>query len=488
MNEAQKIGLEQTQSQRLLPMQVMAGRMLEMNAIELEEAVKTALDELPALEAAENHDDTPVKQEDESGEEFTETSDDIQRADYGDDDDIPYYLTRQSGGSYDPDSYREPVVVAPEGNIIDTLTEQLNEHEVSPRTELIARYIIGNIDDNGYMARDIRSITEDISFQTGLDVTPAEVREVWNMVRSFEPAGIAAVDLRDCLLLQLRRRSDEVKDTSRTLTTAIEIIDHYFDLFSKKHFDSIASELKLDTESLRNVLDLIRGLNPKPASQLDSGGLEDSSRQIVPDFNIDIDDDEIRLTLLNNIPELQIEASFSENAEAYMPTESRQQKEALKFIRKNRDDARLFIRMISQRQQTLFRVMSAIVNLQRAFFLSGDVSDLRPMVLRDVAAITGDDLSVISRATASKYVTTPYGVFPLKKFFSERVSDDEDASTHEIIVALKAIVAQENKKKPLSDEAITAALNKKGYSLARRTVSKYREKEGIPVARLRKEL
>ena len=486
MIEAQKIDTEQIQTQRLLPMQVGVGRLLEMNAIEVEEEVKRALEELPALEVAENKDEKPSEDDSHQEDDYKESAEDMQRADYGDDDDIPYYLRKSNNGTYDPDDYVEPTVVATYGTMIDTLTEQLNEREVSPRQETIANYIIGNIDDNGYMARDMRSITEDIEMQTGLDVTVDEVKDVWKLIRTFDPAGIAAVDLRDCLLLQIQRMMED--DKTVEIIMANEIIADYFDLFSKKHFDKLATALEVSPDEIKEALEVIRGLNPKPASQLTSGGLEDGSRHIVPDFNIDVDGDEIVLTLLNNIPELQIEATFAENPKEEDFKKDRKQRDAMAFIRQRRDEAQMFIRMLSTRQETLFRVMSAIVKIQRAFFLTGDMGTLRPMVLRDIAAITGDDLSVISRATAAKYVSTPYGVFPLKKFFSEKVNDEEDASSHEIIEAIKKIISEESKRKPLSDEAITAALNAKGYSLARRTVSKYREKVGIPVARLRKEI
>ncbi len=502
MNNSQKTGLEQVQTQRLIPMQIGVGNLLEMNAIQIEEEVKRKLEELPALEVADSSeksqqdknsdsesdlfdDNSEQKNEDDydSGEvsylnsddsdtSYGESAEKMQMADYRTDDDIPTYLKKDNNGD----------------TLIDSLTEQLSEHDITPRQENIAKYIIGNIDDSGYMARDIRSITDDIALQTGEDVSTDEVREMWQMIRTFDPAGVGAVDLRDCLLLQLQRRLSNDKTASKAVKDALEVIADYFDLFTKKHYDRLAAAMSISSNSLKAAIDVIRSLNPKPGSQFSSGGFEDGSRQIVPDFNVDVDGDELALTLLNNIPELQIEATFADDSNPEVLKVGRDKKEAMAFIRQRRDEAQMFIRMLATRQETLFRVMSAIVKIQRQFFLTGDVSKLRPMVLKDIASITGDDISVISRSTAGKYISTPYGVYSLKDFFSERVNDDEDASSHEIIEEIKKIISAENKRKPISDEAITSLLVQKGYSVARRTVSKYREKSGIPVARLRKEL
>ncbi len=334
------------------------------------------------------------------------------------------------------------------------------------------------------MGRDMNSITDDIAIQTGLDVTTDRVRQVWNMVRGLDPAGIAATDLRDCLLLQLKRRSP-----SQAVNDAREIIADYFDIFAKKHFDRIASMMSLPLDRLKSALTVIRQLNPKPGSEFTDGGIEENSRHIVPDFLIETDNDRITLTLLNNLPELTIEKTFSDDA---LPVDdaasARQRREAQTFIRQHRDEARDFIKILRTRQETLFRVMSAIVTLQHDFFISEDPRQIKPMILKDIAAITGDDLSVISRATASKYVATQRGLYPLKMFFNERTQTDEDTSSHAILAELKKIIGNEDKRHPMSDEQITAAMTRLGYNLARRTVAKYRERLGIPVARLRKEM
>ncbi len=480
-DDFQKISLEQNQTQRMLPLQVRVGRLLEMNAIEVEEEVKRALEELPALEIAE----TPVESENgitADGELFNESSEQMQLADYRNDEEIPSVGFKnldknKEGGT-------EPIVTAPESTLFETLIRQISELNISPVDETIARYIIGNIDDNGYLSRDINSITDDIAIQDGLEVTPDDVRRVWRTVRTLDPPGIAAIDLRDCLLLQLKR-----KPSNETTATATEIIADYFDLFSKKHFDKIKSAMSINDEQLKDALGIIRQLNPKPGGQIESTGLEENSRHIIPDFAVETDGDTITLTLLNNIPELQIEQTFKEDhLKSGKAIQKNQRNDVQTFLKQHRDEAKEFIKILKTRQQTLFRVMSAIVTLQRDFFLTDDPGRIKPMILKDVAAITGDDLSVISRATASKYVATARGVYPIKMFFNERTQSNTETSSHQILAALKSVIEKEDKRKPLSDEQIMAILEEQGYSLARRTVAKYRERLGIPVARLRKEL
>lgn len=479
-DEFQKMSLEQTQSQRMLPLQVRVGRLLEMNAIEVEEEVKRALDELPALEIAEQPTDDNI-QNTADGESFNESAEQMQLADYKNDEEIPS-LSFPNNISDSGSSSFEPVAIAPESTLMETLMRQTSELNITPVEEIIARHIIGNIDDNGYMSRDVNSISNDIAVQTGIDVSADDVRRIWKKVRTFDPPGIGAVDLRDCLLLQLKR-----KPSSQAVENAKEIIADYFDLFSKKHFDRITSIMSLSDQQLRDALAVIKLLNPKPGGQLETTGIEEQARHIIPDFSVETDGDNITLTLLNNLPELQIEQTFNEESPR-SDISSRQRRDVQTFLRQHRDEAKEFIKILKTRQQTLFRVMSTIVKLQRDFFLTDDPGRIRPMILKDVAAITGDDLSVISRATASKYVATSRGIYPIKMFFNERTQTDDDTSSHRILASLKSVIEKENKQKPLSDEQITSILNQEGYSLARRTVAKYRERLGIPVARLRKEI
>ena len=482
MEESLQLSTEQKLQQRLTPLQVQFVRMLEITGPEVEEEVRRALDDNPALEQADNDDHANNLTED-STETFNESAEDIQRADYRDEDDIPSYRLEARNHSAD-DKYYEPIAVDMGDTLIEVLERQLMEYDLSDIDLAIAQYIIGNLDDNGYLTRDLYAINNDLAFSVGIDVSMADLKRVSNVVRSLDPAGIGAIDLRDCLLLQLKR-----KESSMATKIATEIIEDYFDLFSKKHYDRMKSLLGITEEQLKEAMNIITSLNPKPGSQI-TGGTSDRTRHIIPDFSVETDPDNgnITLTLLNRIPELQIEETFSESASEVPANASRSQREAATFIKQKRDEASGFIKILKMRQETLYKVMKAIVKLQHDFFMTDDESRIRPMILKDISAITGHDLSVISRATAGKYVMTQRGIYPLKLFFNERPKDDDDTSSHEILAVLKEIIENENKNKPLSDEAITKVLAEKGYDIARRTVAKYREKLGLPVARLRKEL
>lgn len=480
MEESLNLSMQQKLQQRLTPQQVQFVRMLEMTGPEVEDEVRRAVDENPALEVSEPESFSDERQDDSDA--FSESAEQMQLADYKTEDDIPSY--RLESNNYSPDdSYYEPVAVASGDTLIDSLKAQLAEHDMTERQMAVGEYIIGNIDDNGYLARDLKSMENDLAIQ-GIDVTMQELKSVFDEIRGLDPAGVGAVDLRDCLLLQLRRRRP-TPDVSH----ATEIVEDYFDLFSKKHYDRLCALMGIDSDCLKSAMNVIRTLNPKPGSQVNGTSIEDKSRHIVPEFSVEVDSGEITLTLLNNLPDLQIEESFSaENTENAVVRPNRREREAQAFIRQKRDEASGFIRILRMRQETLYRVMAAIVKLQREFFLTDDESLIRPMILKDVAALTGYDLSVISRATAGKYVSTASGIYPLKLFFNERPKEDDDVSSHEILAVIKEIIAGEEKTRPLSDEAITALLVKRGYDIARRTVAKYRERLGLPVARLRREI
>lgn len=466
---------ELKQLQRLTPMQVQFVRMLEMTGPELEGEVNRALDEMPALEIAENQGVTA----DNDG--FNETAEQVQLADYGNDDDIPSYMLDARNRSVN-DTYYTPVAVNDELTLAEDLTRQLSELPLSPRQLTIARYIIGNLDSNGYLKRTPEAIADDITFTESVETEAAEVSKVIDIIRTLDPAGVGAVDLRDCLLLQLNRRQPTVE-----VITAREIITHYFDLFSKKHFDRLADLLGIDTERLTAAVDIISRLNPKPGNQLNDSAIEHSGRQIVPELQVEIDsDNNLTVSLLNNIPDLALSRSFSLDTPVSATLTPRQRTDAATFIRTRRDEAQAFIKTLRMRQSTLLNVMTAIASLQRDFFLTGDETRLHPMILKDVAAVTGYDLSVISRATASKYVLAPSGIYPLKFFFNERPKADDDVTSHQITDAIKTIISQEDKRSPLPDETIAAMLSEKGFNIARRTVAKYRERLGLPVARLRK--
>lgn len=484
MKEALHQTQEQKLQQKLSPLQVQFVKMLEKTGPEMEEDVRHEIEDNPALVTVDPIDTDTQKTED--GENFKESADDMQKADYKNEEDIPSYRTRVSNHSAD-EEYLEPILVSEE-TLFDYLTSQISERPLTDKQRMMADYIIGNIDDNGYLTRSISAISDDLIFQVGLEVSDEEIDEVLQMIRDLDPAGVCAENLRDCLLLQLER----MEGNSKYNMAAYEIIDRYFDEFSKKHFDKIVSAMGLTEEEFQKILRVVKTLNPKPGS-LYAGGESSIAQHITPDFNVEVDDDDIiTLTLVNNIPELQIEDSFKAEFDkmSAQKTLKKSEENTFSYIRDKYESASNFIKMLRQRQETLFNTMHAIVEWQKEFFLTNDDSSLRPMVLKDIAAITNYDISVISRATAGKYVQTQSGVYPIKFFFNEGLKNEsgEDVSSREIQVKLKEIIDGENKKKPYSDERLCDMLKEQGYEIARRTIAKYREKMSIPVARLRKEL
>lgn len=476
--------LEQKLTQRLSPIQLQLVPLLEMTNTEFDDRVKEEIDDNPALEVnEENNDDNLDKTED--GDTFNETSDQLQANDYGDDDDRPYTKSSYSGGN--SNDMPDPVVVA-ESTLSDYLLEQIHERDLTEKQSTIAEYIIGNLEDNGYLTRSTHAIADDITFGgTGLVVDTPEVDAMLNMVRELDPPGIAATDLRDCLLLQLKRKPD-----TEVNRLAYEIIDKHFDIFSKKHFDKICAVMNIDNAKLKEVLTAISALNPKPGNAFNGSTSEMHSQQITPDFEVDADNDDLTLTLLNNVPELQIAQSYSEINDHYSKQKpiSRREKDEATEVRRCYDKASSFIKVMKMRQETLFNTMSDIVRRQHDFFVTGDETLLKPMILKDIANDTGYDVSVISRATSNKYVTTPWGVYPLKFFFSEGLSHEsgEDVSSLKIKKLLKDIIDNEDKRRPVSDQRLCLMLRNKGYDIARRTVTKYRKQMSIPVARLRRGL
>ena len=475
---------EQRLQQRLSPQQVQFVRLLGMNRTEMEDEVRHEVLDNPAIEIADSDDSS-------NGEVPAEemTTDNNVTPDSADpedepDDDVPAYRLNISNRSADDKVY-EPIITN-ESTLIDYLSEQISEHDLSEKQQTIADYIIGNIDDNGYLTRSVEAISDDIVFQMGIEVDEDEIQSVLQMIRDLDPAGIGAKDLRDCLLLQLERLPG-----SDDNLLAYKIIDCYFPEFSKKHYDRIITALKTDKEGFRRALEVILSLNPKPGS-LYGGGDNSKAQHIIPDFSVEVDGDNITLTLLNNIPELQIEESFQAMYDdiSVKRVRNRSEEEANRFVKDKYESAATFIKMLKQRQVTLFSIMRAILERQKQFFLTEDESLLRPMVLKDIASDTGYDLSVVSRATSGKYVMTQGGIYPLKFFFNEGIRHEsgEDVSSREIQSALKEIIEGEDKKKPYSDEVLCTLLNKRGYEIARRTIAKYRERMGFPVARLRKEL
>lgn len=480
--------LEQTQTlrlqQRISPQQVALGRVLEMTAPEFEDEVRRQLDENPALEAISPEADGEAPAEGA----FSESADDLQRADYATDEDIPFYGHEISNRSADDPVYDAAALAADDGETLHAvlMNRLKSDHTLTPEQTTIAEYIVGNIDSNGYLTRRLPAIATDMAMAEGLEPAMESMQEVYRMVRSMDPAGIGALDLRDCLLLQIER-----KPVDATSLTAKEIVDKHFDLFSKRHFERLQAELSISRSNLVDALNFILSLNPRPAAGIgDSAGAE-RSRHITPDFILDYDADSDRFTLSlgGNIPELAVEESFrSDPPEARRnQTAARRDAAATDYIRRRREAANSFIALATQRAASLTAMARAIVSIQRNFFITGDLADLKPMILKDVAEIAGMDISSVSRAVSGKYVQTPHGVYALKSLFNERHSADSDASTPAILQALDEIIAAEDKHNPLSDRELTDALAARGLDIARRTVAKYRERLGHPVARLRKE-
>ena len=475
---------EQRLQQRLSPQQVQFVRLLGMNRTEMEDEVRHEVLDNPAIEIADSDDSSDGEVPAEEMTTDNNVTPDSADPEDEPEDDVPAYRLNISNRSADDKVY-EPIITN-ESTLIDYLSEQISEHDLSEKQQTIADYIIGNIDDNGYLTRSVEAISDDIVFQMGIEVDEDEIQSVLQMIRDLDPAGIGAKDLRDCLLLQLERLPG-----SDDNLLAYKIIDCYFPEFSKKHYDRIITALKTDKEGFRRALEVVLSLNPKPGS-LYGGGDNSKAQHIIPDFSVEVDGDNITLTLLNNIPELQIEESFQAMYDdiSVKRVRNRSEEEANRFVKDKYESAATFIKMLKQRQVTLFSIMRAILERQKQFFLTEDESLLRPMVLKDIASDTGYDLSVVSRATSGKYVMTQGGIYPLKFFFNEGIRHEsgEDVSSREIQSALKEIIEGEDKKKPYSDEVLCTLLNKRGYEIARRTIAKYRERMGFPVARLRKEL
>lgn len=450
--------LSQRLQQRLSPLQLRFVRMLEMNEPEVEEDVRKELDENPALEVA----DSPAEHPGNAQE--TDTS----------------YRYRFPSGGADPDRTWEPQTAAGGESLIESLSRQLNEAGFPAEDMPVAECIIGNLDPNGYLTRSLPEMRDDLAFDYGLDVSAEKMKEAYDAVRRLDPAGVGAVDLRDCLLLQLERMPD-----TPAVRLADEIVRHYFDLFSLRRWDRLATRTGADEEQLREADEVIRSLDPKPASVIGDGQEDPRTRHIVPDFVAELDPDtqKVTLTMPSGVPELVVEQTFANPDPKLTATDN-----ARVFIERKRAAASDYIELLRMRRETLRKVMEAIIRRQYDFILTEDESRLKPMVLRDLADDTGLNISVISRATAGKYIALPGGIYPLRHFFSESVSDEEESSAREVSAELRSLIDAEDKLHPLSDDALTSLLAGKGYKVARRTVSKYRERMGIPVARLRKSI
>lgn len=487
--------LQQKLQQKLSPQQIQLIRLLELPTIELEERIKHELEENPALEEGK---DTPDSFDTSDGFEETdydeaegdtpsdETTDtDLSLGDYTNEDDIPDYKLREIG---EKTERKEDIPFSVGQSLNEYLLQQLGLRDLPERKVQIAEYIIGNIDDDGYLRRELSAVADDIAFQSGLDVDEKEIEEVLDVIHDFDPAGVGARNLRECLLLQLRR-----KEPSEDIRLAECILTDYFDEFTRKHYDKILRGLNISEAALKKAVREITALDPRPCSSRGSS-IETAMSQVIPDFLVEAVNGELILSMNNrDIPDLRISREYSEMFQDYAGNKANQtakMREAVQFIKQKLDAAQWFINAVKQRRETLQRTMEAIILLQRSFFLTGDEATLRPMILKDVAERAGYDISTVSRVSNSKYVQTNFGIYPLKYFFSESMQTDsgEEISTREVKKIMKEHIDGEDKRKPLTDEELTAVLKKKGYVIARRTVAKYREQLGIPVARLRKEI
>jgi len=461
--------------------------MLELPTLEIEESIKHELDENPALEEGPDHSDerNDEFEADETNIDTNNPNEDLSLGDYMYEDDIPDYKLAEISNR---EERKESTPYNNQQSLSDYLLYQLELSNLSDRAKKIGEYIIGNIDNDGYLRRDLNLIGDDIAFQTGDDIDKKELSAMLSHIQQFDPPGVGAENLRDCLLLQLSKRKK-----NKPVHYAAIILTDYFAAFSRKHFDKIKKELNLNDNQLKGVIQLITSLNPKPGSNWDDS-MTTIMNRITPDFLVETMNEDISMTLNNRgVPDLRINREFTNILKDYtgnVANQTSEKRDAVQFIKQKIDAAKNFIDAVRQRNEVLKRTMDVILRLQQDFFLTGDESRLRPMILKDVALKTGYDISTISRVSNSKYVQTNFGVFPLKFFFSESTQTEsgETVSTRKTKQIIKDEINAENKNKPVTDDELTAILQAKGFRIARRTVAKYREQLGIAVARLRKEI
>lgn len=472
--------LSQKLEQRLSPQQIQLMKLLQVPTMELEQRIKQEIEENPALEEGAEKDEEDEFDKDEFDDEIEE---DFNIDDYLSDD--ADYKTQVNNKGKDDDEKAIPL--SGQQSFQERLTKQLQLLFLDDTQYMVADTIIGNLDESGYLNREIEAIVDDLAFSANITVTEEEVEAILLRIQELDPAGVGARDLRECLLIQMERK----QDGDITKFTAKKILEEYFEEFTKKHYKKIIKKLEISEEDLKEAIDEIVKLNPKPG-----GSMKESSQnfqQVIPDFAVYENEGQLQLTIHGrNAPELKVSKDYQQMLKGYSEgaKTSKKDKEAVTFVKQKLDSAKWFIDAIKQRQNTLMLTMNAIMNYQKEYFLTGDETNLRPMILKDIAEIVDLDISTISRVANSKYVQTDQGVFALKYFFSESLSTDsgEEVSTREVKKILQEAIDNEPKRKPLTDEKLTIVLKEKGYNIARRTVAKYREQLNIPVARLRKEL
>lgn len=474
--------------QKLSPQQIQLMKMIQLPTQAFEERLKQEIEENPALdtgkEESDDYDESLSNEFDDDGTEKIDTED-INIDEYLSDDEIPNYKTQAN--NYSSDDEEKHVPYAAGTTFHQSLKNQLNTFRIDEEEKSIAEFLVGSIDDSGYIRRNIIDLVDDLAFTQNVFTTEEKVEKVLlKVVQTLDPVGVGARDLKECLVIQLKTKSE-----NSTRSLAIKILETAFDHFVKKHYKKLLEKFDISEDQLKDVISEISKLNPKPGSSY--AGNNKIAEQIVPDFTIRILDGELDLTLNSrNAPELHVSKTYNNMLKGYQESteKSKSQKDAVMFIKQKLDAAKWFIDAIKQRQQTLLVTMNSIMHYQYEYFLTGDERKLKPMILKDIADQINMDVSTVSRVANSKYASTPYGTKLIKEFFSESMKNDqgEDVSTREIKKILETVIGEENKKKPLTDEKLSQLLKEKGYPIARRTVAKYREQLDIPVARLRKEM
>ena len=475
-------------SQKLSPQQIQLMKLIQLPTQAFEQRIKQELEENPALEGGKEESDNnedeydDIYDKDEEGENIN--TEDINIDDYLSDDEIPDYRTKANNYSSDDDEKSVPYAAGTSFN--QYLLNQLNTLYLNDEEWAIAEFLVGSVDESGYIRRPLSDIMDDLAFTQNIYTDEKTIESILHMVQALDPAGVAARSLEECLLIQLKR-----KEITPNVEKAILILEKSFEQFTKKHYKKLIQKHNLSEEELKGAISEIEKLNPKPGGSY--AGNNRIVEHVVPDFSIKIVEGELELTLNGrNAPELHVSKEYNNMLKGFRDSKekSKSQKDTVMFIKQKLDAAKWFIDAIKQRQQTLYITMNAIMHYQKEYFLSGDERNLRPMILKDIADEINMDVSTVSRVANSKYVDTPYGTKLIKEFFSESMKNEqgEDVSTKEIKKILETVIADEQKKKPLTDDKLAALLKDKGYPIARRTVAKYREQLGIPVARLRKQI
>ena len=472
-------------SQRLSPQQIQLMKLIQLPLQELEQRLAREIEENPALEAGKEIEENSFDESsDFNDNEENSNDDEINVDDYLSDDDVPDYKLKSNNHSNDDDEKNMPFISGISFN--QFLKNQLQTFSFEKTEAEIANFLVGSIDQTGYLRGDLLDLIDDLAFTMGIYTDIDSVKKILKTIHLLDPPGVGAQNLKECLSIQLKRKS-----SSTNINNAIKIIEENFDIFTKKHYKKIILKLGISKDKLKNAIKEIEKLNPKPGSAFSESTKINST--IIPDFTIEIIDNKLNLSLNSrNAPDLYVSNEYKNMLSGYQESKqvSKSQKEAVVFIKQKLDAAKWFIDAINQRNQTLLLTMKAIMDFQKDYFLSGDESNLKPMILKDIAEKIGMDISTISRVANSKYVDSPYGVKLIKSFFSEGIKNDQgiEVSTIEIKKELKEIIEKEDKAKPLTDDQLTKIINEKGYPIARRTVAKYREMTGFPVARLRKKL